>query len=69
MSGILQNYFSDPDGKCCNLSLKPTTILLIILSVIDIKFEEFYDFFCTNISNKTKNNLRDVYNQIKGDKE
>jgi len=35
----------------------------------DVKFEEFYDFFCTDVSNKTKNNLYDVYEKIRGDKD
>ena len=36
---------------------------------LDVKFEEFYDFFCTDVSNKTKNNLYDAYEKIRGDKE
>jgi len=35
----------------------------------DVTFEEFYDFFCTDISNKTKNQLYDIYLKIKGDKD
>jgi len=35
----------------------------------DVKFEEFYDFFCTDVSNKTKNQLYDAYEKIRGDKD
>ena len=52
-----------------------TFILPIIIpyvylpSKIDVKFEEFYDFFCTDLSNKTKNNFYEIYNKIKGNEE
>ena len=63
-------HFADPDGKQ-NSFFSPSTFhsKIILTLELDVKFEEFYDFFCTDVSNKTKNNLYDVYEKIRGDKE
>ncbi len=68
MTSILQSYFSNLDGK----AILPSFFLYFLqqsLKFTDISFEEFYDFFCTDISNKTKNQLYDIYTKIKRNKE